>query len=80
MEGPAGYHETLLFRSRNPFDFGVYSGDDSEVVARIHAHAPEYLQDPDTGLWYVTSAGWPGDFFGTVVPGSVAIRELDWVD
>lgn len=80
MDGPAGYHETLLFRSRSPFDFGTYRGDDSDVAARIEAHAAEYLVDPDTGQWYVTSAGWPGDPFGTVLPGSVAIRELDWVD
>ena len=36
--------------------------------------------DPDTGRWYVTSCGWPGAPFGTVIPGSVAIRELDWVE
>jgi beta-fructofuranosidase len=78
--GPVEYHETLLFSSRNPFDFGSYSGDEAEVAARLEAHAPEYLIDPDTGRWYVTSAGWPGERFGTVIPGSVAIRELDWVD
>jgi beta-fructofuranosidase len=78
MGGPAEYHETLLFRSTNPFDFGTYSGDASEPTARLAAHAPEYLVDPDTDRWYVTSAGWPGERFGTVIPGSVAIRELDW--
>jgi hypothetical protein len=26
----------------------------------------------------VTSCGWPGAHFGTVIPGSVAIRELDF--
>jgi beta-fructofuranosidase len=77
--GPADYHETLLFRSRNPFDFGCYGGDPAEAAARLEAHAPEYLRDPDTDRWYVTSAGWPGERFGTVIPGSVAIRELDWV-
>jgi beta-fructofuranosidase len=77
-EGPAGYHETLLFRSSNPLAFGTYSGEDSEVAARLAVHAPEYLVDPDNGQWYVTSAGWPGEPFGTVLPGSVAIRELDW--
>ena len=79
-EGPSGYHETLLFRSDNPFDFGTFSGDEREVAARIEAHAPEYLLDPETDQWYVTSAGWPGAPFGTVIPGSVAIRELDWVE
>jgi len=63
-----------------PFDFGNYSGDDAnEVAAKLAVHAPEYLVDPDTGQWYVTSCGWPGDFFQPVIPGSVAIRELDWV-
>jgi beta-fructofuranosidase len=79
-EGPAGYHETLLFRSDNPFDFGTYNGDEAEIAARIEAHAPEYLLDPESGQWYVTSCGWPGEHFGTVIPGSVAIRELEWVD
>lgn len=78
MGGPAEYHETLLFRSPNPFDFGTYTGAEAEVAARLEAHAPEYLVDPDTRQWYVTSAGWPGERFGTVIPGSVAIRELEW--
>ncbi len=77
--GPADYHNTLVFRSANPFDFGVYSGDDErEVFAQLHAHAPEYLVDPATGQWFVTSAGWPGDLFQPVIPGSLAIRSLDW--
>ncbi|MBI5287360.1 MAG: hypothetical protein HY873_00100 [Chloroflexi bacterium] len=79
-EGPAGYHETLLFRSQNPFDCGTYTGDAGEVAARLEAHAPEYIVDPDTGQWYITSCGWRGDYFGTVIPGSVAIRELEWVE
>jgi arabinan endo-1,5-alpha-L-arabinosidase len=78
--GPADYHETLLFRSSNPFDFGCYDGNPETAHARLAAHAPEYLVDPDTDRWYVTSAGWPGERFGTVIPGSVAIRELDWVE
>jgi beta-fructofuranosidase len=77
-DGPEGYHETLLFRSNNPFDFGTYSGDEREVTARLYAHAPEYIVDPETGRWYITSCGWEGERFGTVIPGSVAIRELEW--
>jgi arabinan endo-1,5-alpha-L-arabinosidase len=80
MGGPAEYHDTLLFRSQSPFDFGTWSGDPGEPAARLEAHAPEYLVDPDTARWYVTSAGWIGKRFGTVIPGSVAIRELDWVE
>jgi beta-fructofuranosidase len=76
--GPRDYHDTLLFRSANPFDFGAYTGDPAEPAATLEAHAPEYLVDPDTGRWYVTSCGWHGAPFGTVIPGSVAIRELDW--
>jgi beta-fructofuranosidase len=77
--GPAEYHDTILFCSTNPFDFGTYTGDESQVAARQYAHAPEYIVDPDSGQWYITSCGWRGDAFGTVIPGSVAIRELDWV-
>ncbi len=47
-EGPVGYHETLLFKSKNPFDFGTYTGAESEVAARLEAHAPEYIVDPET--------------------------------
>jgi beta-fructofuranosidase len=77
--GPAEYHETLLFRSSNPLDFGSFDGSDDAVAARLHAHAPEYVRDPESDQWYVTSAGWPGEHFGTVIPGSVAIRALEWV-
>jgi beta-fructofuranosidase len=76
--GPAEYHDTLLFRSTNPFDFGSYSGDEREVAARLYAHAPEYLQD-ETGRWWITSCGWPHELCQPVIPGSVAIRPLDWV-
>lgn len=80
LEGPQGYHNTLLFRSNNPFDFGVYSGNDgAEVCAKLPLHAPEYIREPDSGQWYVTSCGWPGEFFQAVIPGSVAITELEWV-
>ena len=79
--GPAEYHDTLLFRSTDPFEFGTYTGDDaSEVAATLYAHAPEYIRDPASGRWYVTSCGWPHPQCGTVIPGSVAIRELDWVE
>jgi beta-fructofuranosidase len=79
FRGPEDYHNTLLFRSTNPFDFGTYTGDDErEVFAKLRAHAPEYVLDPESGRWYVTSCGWPGDLFGTAIPGSVAIRELEW--
>jgi beta-fructofuranosidase len=78
MGGPDEYHNTLVFRSTNPFDFGTYTGDEREVFARLRAHAPEYVVDPADGRWYVTTCGWPGAPFGTAIPGSVAIRELAW--
>ena len=76
---PAEYHETVLFRSNDPFDFGTWSGDPAQLAGRLEAHAPEYLVDGD-GRWWVTSAGWVGERFGTVIPGAVAIRELDWLE
>jgi len=78
--GPGEYHNTLLFRSTNPFDFGVYSGDDAELFSKLPLHAPEYVRDPQNDQWYVTSCGWPGDAFQAVIPGSVAITELVWTD
>jgi len=79
--GPDEYHNTLVFRSSNPFDFGTYGGDDAnEIVTRLPLHAPEYVRDPATNQWYVTSAGWPGDFFRPAVPGAVAVTELEWVE
>jgi beta-fructofuranosidase len=78
--GPDDYHDTYLFQSANPFDFGVWSGRPEDAFARLRAHAPEYVVDPASGRWYVTSCGWHGDVFGTAIPGSVAIRELDWVE
>jgi len=80
VDGADDYHNTLLFRSTNPFDFGTYSGDPKEVFATLPLHAPEYVCDPASGQWYVTSCGWPGDTFRPVIPGSVAITELSWVD
>lgn len=80
IAGPDEYHDTLVFRSTNPFDFGTYGGDEREILIRLRLHAPEYVRDPDTDRWYVTSAGWPGDLFGAVLPGAVAITELEWVE
>ena len=48
------------------------------MFAKLHAHAPEYLRDPESGLWHMTSAGWPGERYQSAIPGSVAIRPLEW--
>jgi len=73
------YHNTLVFRSLNPFDFGDYAGDneDEVVVARLYAHAPEVVHDEEQGIWYITTCGWRGR--GIPVEGAVAIAPLEWV-
>lgn len=78
IEGPDEYHNTLILRSTNPFDFGTYGGDDAEVFAKLRLHAPEYICEPDSGQWYVTTCGWPGELFQPAISGSVAITELAW--
>jgi beta-fructofuranosidase len=71
------YHNTLVFASEDPTDFGSYTaGNHAEtVVAELHAHAPEILQDSD-GQWYITTCGWRG--YHTPVEGGVGIAKLDW--
>jgi hypothetical protein len=71
------YHNTLVFCSDDPTNFGDYTGDNEEdlVVARLHAHAPEVIRDSD-GQWYLTTCGWPG--FNTPAEGGVAIARLEW--
>lgn len=76
---PENYHNTLVFRSTDPLDFGEYTGtNESEVVvAKLHTHAPEIVQDED-GTWYITTCGWPGR--GVPCEGGVAIAPLEWVE
>ena len=71
------YHNTIVFRSSDPRDFGEYTGDneDEVVIAHLHAHAPEVVQDDD-GTWYITTCGWLER--GAPVEGGVAIAELEW--
>jgi beta-fructofuranosidase len=71
------YHNTLVFTSTDPTDFGNYTGDNEAdvVVAKLHAHAPEIIQDSD-GQWYITTCGWRG--YNTPVEGGVAIAKLEW--
>lgn len=72
------YQDTLLFRSSNPYDFGILNADESDksVVQRLHAHAPEYLYDEEERGWFVTTCGWPG--FGIPHEGCVSIARLEW--
>ncbi|TVP76391.1 MAG: hypothetical protein EA353_12145 [Puniceicoccaceae bacterium] len=71
------YHNTLVFYSKDPTEFGEYTGDNenSVIVARIHAHAPEIVQDTD-GRWYITTCGWRNR--QVPIEGAVAIAPLDW--
>jgi beta-fructofuranosidase len=75
--GLESYHNTLVFRSTDPENFGAYTGenDDDIVVAKLHAHAPEVIQDTD-GQWYITTCGWPDR--QTPIPGGVGIARLSW--
>ncbi len=43
------YHDALVFHSTDPLNFGTYTGRDREdgVVARLHAHAPEVVEDEE---------------------------------
>jgi beta-fructofuranosidase len=72
------YHQSLVFRSLNPFDFGVYDADrpDETVIARLHAHAPEYLYCDKEKSWFITTCGWPC----CSIPheGGVSIAKLVW--
>lgn len=73
---PENYHNTLVFCSEDPTNFGEYTGDNEAevVVAKLWAHAPEIVEDG--GHWYVTTCGWPNH--GTAVEGGVAIARLGW--
>ena len=72
------YHQTLVFRSLNPFDFGCFNADcpEESVIARLHAHAPEYLYCDQEQAWFITTCGWRG--FQTPVEGGVGVARLTW--
>ena len=63
--GPwAGYSETHVFRSKDPFAFMP-----SQQVGEIASHALEIVQDTD-GTWYASHAGWG--------QGGVSLAPLTW--
>ncbi|NIK75143.1 beta-fructofuranosidase [Paenibacillus castaneae] len=72
------YHDTLVFRSTNPYDFGSYdgAGGGTEPIARMFGHASEVIQNPEDGAWYITTCGWRG--MGTPHEGAVSIARLVW--
>jgi beta-fructofuranosidase len=48
----AGYKDTRVYRSRDPFHFSV-----NDLAGRIDAHAAEIVTEPSGATW-VTGAGW----------------------
>ena len=72
------YHNTLVFQSEDPTNFGEYTGDNEKemVITKLHAHAPEIVRDND-GQWYITTCGWRNH--GTPIEGGVAIAKLEWL-
>ena len=74
------YQNTIVFRSlrpNDPYAFGDYDGDESMIIARLQTHAPEFVQNPEDGKWYVTTASWLGS--PAPHPGAVSIAELEWL-
>lgn len=80
----ATYHDTIIFVSDNPYDFGTYSGatqleSSMHYAGRISAHCPEFIHDKDNGKWYVTTAGWPDRLKYEGSFGGVGIAEMKWM-
>lgn len=71
------YHDTLVFVSTDPTDFGIYSGGDQggNYCTKLYAHAPEILQSG--GEMFITTCGWLGK--GAPIDGAVAIAKLEWL-
>lgn len=72
------YHDTLVFRSDNPYDFGEYdeASGHAAPIARLFGHASEVILDPENGQWYLTTCGWRG--MGSPHEGAVSIAGLAW--
>ncbi|MBW2237395.1 MAG: hypothetical protein JRG85_18650, partial [Deltaproteobacteria bacterium] len=74
----ASYNDTLVLHADNPYDFGCYRGRrrTPNLVARLEAHAPEFVHHPERDDWHITTAGWP--WVATLTSGEVAIAPLVW--
>ena len=72
------YDDTLVFHSDNPYDFGSYAGArrSPTLVGRMEAHAPRFFRHPESGAWWITTAGWP--WAATLTSGEVAVAPLAW--
>lgn len=75
---PSNYNDTRIFHASTPYDFGYYRGAErtENMVAELETHAPEYIYNPATDSWLITTAGWP--WVVTLTNGEVAIAELEW--
>lgn len=75
----AKYHDTFIFRSANPMDFGDFNGVSNTgagtFVTKLPVHAPEYVQDTN-GQWYITTAGWQNQSLYSEAAHGVAIAPL----
>lgn len=76
--GRASYNDTRVFHAESPYDFGLYRGARRAPtqVARLAAHAAEVVRHPETGQWWITTAGWP--WVATLSSGEVAVAPLAW--
>jgi arabinan endo-1,5-alpha-L-arabinosidase len=74
----ASYNETLVFHSDNPYDFGIYRGRNNSptLLTELETHGPEFVYNPNTDSWYITTAGWP--WVATLTSGEVAIAPVEW--
>ena len=73
---PETYHNTLVFCSPTPYNFGDYTYDnhDETVIATLKVHAGEVICD--NGAYYITTCGWLNH--GAPINGAVAIAELSF--
>jgi len=48
------------------------------LVATLETHAPRLYRHPETGAWWITTAGWP--WAATLTSAEVAVAPLAWVN
>ncbi len=75
----SNYHNTLVFFSETPENFGCYNGEYGESgfakpIAKLCCHAPEIVQE--NGKWYITTCGWRKSSF---TKGALKIASLEWI-
>ena len=77
---PPSYNDTLVLHADNPYGFGDYRGRrrTPAFVTTLETHAPRLYRHPETGAWWITTAGWP--WAATLTSGEVAVAPLAWDD